>query len=382
MPATQLVSALLVAAVTATPPANSTGSLDETARLLAGKGVAADSPLAVWAQGSGYTDYAAQVTTGWTRFAQPNLGELQRWWQKHVGARASLVFYPFSGPDIANALALFPDADTYVLFGLEPIGALPTPRAMSPEALTAGLNGVRLSLDTIFEANFFVTRGMQRKVGQTPLNGIAALLMLFLSLSDCTVTGAKRIAIGPDATLLAGTAEDEAITWQSPPRARVPGLELTFTRAGGKPQAVRYFMLNVDDAALTKSSPNFLPWVKSLGPLATVIKSASYLMHHDSSREPAPSFDQLRALLLAQSQLLVQDDSGVPLKYFSRERWKLAFHGAYDAPISMFSNRLQKDLKLELSMNSTGRLPFSYGYNRKRGEANLMTAERIQERSR
>jgi hypothetical protein len=371
----QLLSALLLSAVATSTP-------DETARFLAGKGVAADSPLSAWAQGSAYTDYAAQVTTGWNRFAQPNLSELQRWWKKQVGANANLVFYPFSGPDLANALALFPDAETYVLFGLEPIGAIPEARAMSPEALTAGLNGVRLSLDTLFEANFFVTRGMQRKVGQTPLNGVAGLLMLFLSLSDCTVTQARRIAIGPEATLQAGTADDETSTWQNPRPSRVPGVEFTFTRAGGKPQTVRYFMLNVDDAALTKSAPNFLPWVKRLGPLATIIKSASYLLHQDSSKEPPPSFDQLRTVLLAQSQLLVQDDSGVPLKYFSREHWKLTFHGAYEAPIPMFSNRLQKDLKLELSMNSTGRLPFSYGYNRKRGEANLMTAVRIQERSR
>jgi hypothetical protein len=376
MLATQLLSALVVASA----PANAT--LDEAARFLAGKGVAADSPLAEWARGGTYTDYAAQVTTGWARFAQPNLTELQRWGTQHLGASANLVFYPFSGPDLANALALFPDADTYVLFGLEPIGAIPTPRSLSPEALTAGLNGVRLSLDTLIEANFFVTRGMQRKVGQTPLNGVAALLMLFLSLSDGTVTGAKRIALGADASLQAGTPDDETATWQTPLHGRVPGVEVTFTRAGGKPQTVRYFLVNVDDASLTRRTPGFLPWVKQLGPFATLIKSASYLLHQDSAHEPPPSFDQLRTLVLAQSQLLVQDDSGVPLKYFSRERWTLAFHGVYDAPIPMFSSHLQKDLKLELSLNSTGRLPFSFGYNRKRGEANLMTAVRIQERSR
>jgi hypothetical protein len=249
---------------------------------------------------------------------------------------------------------------------------------MSPDALKAGLNSVRISLDTIFEANFFVTRGMARKLGQTPLNGVAGLLMLLLSQSDCTITGARRIAVGPESTLLEGTAADEEITWQSPPRARVPGVELTFTRAAGKPQTVRYFMVNIEDGALSKSSPNFLPYLKSLGPLSTVIKSASYLLHKDSAHEPPPSFDQLRALVLAQSELVVQDDSGVPLKYFSKERWKLGFHGAYDAPIPMFSSRLQKDLKLELSLNSTGRLPFRFGYNRKRGEANLMTAVRLE----
>ncbi|MFT3838859.1 MAG: hypothetical protein QM723_17905 [Myxococcaceae bacterium] len=357
--------------------ASTPSPLDETARFLAGKGVQPDSRLAAYAKGEVYAGYSEQMKTGWARFAQPNLAELRGWWKKFAPAKSSTVFYPFSGPDIANALALFPDADTYVLFGLEPPGAIPNAGSMAPDALNDGLNSVRISLDTIFEANFFVTKGMERKLGRTAFNGIAGLLMLFLSLSDCTVTGARKIAVGPESTLVAGTAEDDAIKWQSAPRARVPGVEITFTRAGGKPQVVRYFMLNVDDAALTRTSPNFLPYVKSTGRLATVIKSASYLMHKDSAKQQPPTFDQIRAFVLAQSDFVVEDDSGVPLKYFERDQWKLSFHGAYDAPIPMFSNLLQKDLKLEMSKNSTGKLPFSYGYNRKRGESNLITAEHI-----
>lgn len=351
--------------------------LDDAARFLAGKGVQPDTKLAAYAKGELYKSYSEQMKTGWARFAQPNLAELSAWWKKRAPAKAHTVFYPFSGPDIANALALFPDADTYLLFGLEPAGAIPDPASMTPEALDDGLNSVRISLDTLFEANFFVTKGMERKLGRSPFNGVAGLLMLFLSLSDCTVTGAKKIAVGPESTLLAGTAEDDAIKWQSAPRSRVPGVELTFTRAGGKPQVVRYFMLNVDDAALTKSSPNFLPYLKSAGRLTTVIKSASYLLHKDSARQQPPTFDQMRAFVLSQSDLVVEDDSGVPLKYFARDRWKLGFHGAYEAPIPMFSSQLQNDLKQEMSKSSTGKLPFSYGYNRKRGESNLITAERI-----
>jgi hypothetical protein len=352
-------------ALAATP-----STLDETARFLAGKG-------APYAKADSYKDYAEQMKTGWARFAQPNLAEMRTWWKAYAPSKATTVFYPFSGPDIANALALFPDADTYLLFGLEPPGAIPDPRSMTPDALNDGLNSVRISLDTLFEANFFVTKGMERKLGRTPFNGITGLLMLFLSLSDCTVTSARKIAVGPESTLVAGTADDDEIKTQGAPHARVPGVEITFTRAGGKPQTVRYFMLNIEDVALTRTSPNFLPYLKSAGRLTTVIKSASYLMHKDGARQQPPTFDQIRSFVLAQSDFVVQDDSGVPLKYFARERWKLGFHGAYEAPIPMFSNQLQKDLKLEMSKNSTGKLPFSYGYNRKRGESNLITAERI-----
>ena len=72
----------------------------------------------------------------------------------------------------------------------------------------------------------------------------------------------------------------------------------------------------------------------------------------------------------------MQDDSGVPLRLFARETWKLRFHGKYEAPTPEFSKHLQKDLKAETQRNSSGKLPFSYGYAFKQGESNLMTAER------
>jgi len=106
-----------------------------------------------------------------------------------------------------------------------------------------------------------------------------------------------------------------------------------------------------------------------------MIKSASYLMHKEGIREPA-RFTQIRSLILSHSDFVVQDDSGVPLRLFARDTWKLQFHGRYEAPTPEFAKHLQKDLKVEMQRNSTGRLPFSYGYAYKQGESNLMTAQR------
>ena len=90
------------------------------------------------------------------------------------------------------------------------------------------------------------------------------------------------------------------------------------------------------------------------------------------------SFEQIRSLILTQSDFVVQDDSGVPLRLFARDAWKLQFHGRYEAPTPEFGKHLQKDLKVEMQRNSTGKLPFSYGYAYKQAESNLMTAERAQ----
>lgn len=345
----------------------------ETARFLAGKGVAAGSRLAEHAQTEAYATYAAQIASGWKQFQQPNLERLRAWWTGRAPTSHATVFYPFGGPDLGNALALFPDADSYLMFGLEPPGAIPDLQAMDEEAISAGLDELRASLSSILQVNYFFTRSMEKQLGNGSFNSITGLLLFFVAMSDREVTGARRIAIAPGGALVEGTAADDATSGRR--RARVPGVEISFRRAGGKEQTVRYFMVNVADAHLAKSSPDFLAYLDRQGRFVTMIKAASYLMHREGIQEPA-RFEQIRSLILARSDFVVQDDSGLPLRLFARDTWRLRFHGRYEAPTPEFGKYLQRDLKVEVQRNSTGRLPFSYGYAYRQGESNLMTAER------
>jgi hypothetical protein len=367
-----LCGALLAASLTGESAA---ADLAETARFLAGKGVASTSNLASHARTQSYADYVEKIGSGWKQFQQPNLEHMRTWWTGRAPATYSTVFYPFSGPDIGNALAFFPDADTYLMFGLEPPGAIPDLQAMDEEEIGAGLTELGASLSTILQVNYFFTKAMEKKLGKGSFNSITGLLLFFLAMNDCEVTGARRIAIGQGGTLVQGIAADDSTSGRS--RARVPGVEISFRRTGSKEQTIRYFMVNVADADLAKSSPDFLPYLKSQGRFVTMIKAASYLMHRDRTDEPA-HFDKIRSLILAQSEFVVQDDSGVPLRLFARDTWKVRFHGRYEAPTPEFGKHLQKDLKVEMQRNSTGRLPFSYGYAFKQGESNLMTVERVQ----
>ena len=367
-----LCGALLAARPTG---ASAAPDLAETARFLAGKGVAPDSKLADHARTQAYAEYAEQIGAGWKQFQQPNLERMRTWWTGRAPATYSTVLYPFSGPDIRNALVFFPDADSYLMFGLEAPGTIPDLSAMEEEAISSGLNELKASLSTILQVNYFFTKAMEKKLGKGSFNSITGLLLFFLAMNDCEVTGARRIAIGQGGALVQGTAADESTSGRS--RSRIPGVEITFRRTGRKAQTIRYFMVNVADAYLAKSSPDFIPYLRSQGRFATMIKSASYLMHKEGIQEPA-HFDQIRSLILMQSDLVVQDDSGVPLRLFARGTWQLQFHGRYEAPTPEFGKYLQNDLKVEMQRNSTGKLPFSYGYAYKQGESNLMAAKRAQ----
>lgn len=301
---------------------------------------------------------------------------MRAWWKRYKPQTYSTIFYPFAGPDITNPIILFPEADTYLLFGLEAIGVIPDVEAMEEEKINSGLNELTVSLNTFYQVNFFITKKMEKNLSRKSFNSIMGLLLFFLAMNDCEVIDAKKIALGYT-ELVRGISSDDSIHWQSPPISRIPGIEITFKNHSDRIKTLRYFMLNVADASLKKNSPNFIPYFKKMGRYATILKSASYLMHTDSKKEPPPHFDSIRELILEQSDFIIQDDSGIPFSYFARNEWKLLFHGKYDMPISLYTNRLQKNLKTEMQKNSTGILPFSYSYNYQRGESNLMTAQRI-----
>ena len=154
-----LCGALLVASLAREAAA---GDLAGTARFLAGKWVASDSKLSEHARTPSYAEYAEQVASGWKQFQQPNLERMRTWWTDRAPPKYSTVFYPFSGPDIGNALVLFPDADSYLMFGLEPPGAIPDLQSMDEEAIGSGLTELKASLSTILQVNTSSPRRWRR----------------------------------------------------------------------------------------------------------------------------------------------------------------------------------------------------------------------------
>jgi len=90
------------------------------------------------------------------------------------------------------------------------------------------------------------------------------------------------------------------------------------------------------------------------------VKSASYLMHYDSS------FSTIQQLVLNKNMYLVQDDTGVPFKKFDLTKWNIELYGVYEKPIKDFSETLyQKSLDDAYQNNKyyKGGLKFSLGYH-------------------
>lgn len=72
----------------------------------------------------------------------------------------------------------------------------------------------------------------------------------------------------------------------------------------------------------------------------------------------------IRDVVLAKSNFIMQDDSGIPYRFFPPEVWSTQLYGSYTAPIALFSEHAEADLAEAYTSDKVKKLPFRIGYNR------------------
>jgi hypothetical protein len=139
-----------------------------------------------------------------------------------------------------------------------------------------------------------------------------------------------------------------------------------FYLPNNKKSHIYYFSKDLSDSNL-KNDTKFLEWVSKKGTnIYTFNKAASYLMHSNS-------FSLIRNYIVSNSKFHVQDDTGIPYKYFVESNKLVSLYGVYNKLINLFQVNFQKDLKSAYDSLASKKLPFSLGYNSAHGESNLQT---------
>ena len=64
----------------------------------------------------------------------------------------------------------------------------------------------------------------------------------------------------------------------------------------------------------------------------------------------------------------------MPIKFVDRNKWDITLFGSYYAPIPLFRNRVQIDLRQAYKDGNVKPLPFGIGYQYRKGTSNLMLA--------
>ena len=329
---------------------------DATAKFLAGLPVR-DTPLERYVNVPGWTTHATDLDQAWKQLEQRQLARIRAWAPQALGPAyddTAPMYYMFSGPDFLYANTLFPNASTYILCGVEPVGAVPDVTKVPQPALASALANLRKSLDNVLSFSFFITKNMKVDLRQQQLSGTLPILYVFLARAGCTIESVELVYL------------DKAGTFVPEGKGTTPGVKIVFTGPAGRSQTLYYFMSDLANWAL-KVHPNFGKFCEQQGMGLTLLKAASYLMHSDN-------FSDVRGYLLTHSKIILQDDSGIPYRYFARDKWDIRFHGRYVGPINRFLKHGQLDLARDNTSAAPSPLPFSFGYQWQPSRSSLIVA--------
>jgi len=350
------------------------------ARLIAGMAIP-EGALAPFQSRLAWVEYSRFFDRSWVNLDKRLLIPERRWAEKELGAAASsegTVFYPFSGPDFANVNAFFPRARTYVLVAMETLGEIPKFAEMSDRQFKSYLQSMKNSLRDLLNINYFISSHMDTELQATEIKGVLPVLLFMLARNNARVLDVRYWTMGLHGRVrefpaLGTTAREfPALGTTDLDMNNIQGFRIAFDAAGSEenaPQILYYFHLNLNNHSFDRNR-YFLSFLRRLAPFTTFIKSASYVMF-DAEASTARQF------VLDQSRYIVQEDSGIPLKYFKQSLWSLRFYGHYVKPIPTFSEYYQEDLtSIYKADKKIKPLPFGFGYYFKPGEANLIFAER------
>ena len=311
--------------------------INDLAQFIAGIQPPPASPLTSYTTNSEWKEYATQMNSKWRSFDTSRLLPIQTWRLSGMsGIHPETVFYPFSGPDFVHVETFFPEARHFILCGLEPVGDTPTFDKLFP--LTATLAWVQTSLRTVFDAGYFITKEMQVDLRMSPLQGTVPLLCVML-VRD----GNRILSIEHDKE-----------------HAKIHFIRIT----DGSPGTLDYFSINLRDDGLKRAAA-FTSFIKQSKPGAAYLKAASYLLHESD-------FSLIRNLLLTECPVIVQDDSGIPHRYFDPTNWGVRVFGTYVPPLEIFKKYYQPEMAELYLKTPSSSLGFGEGYHLSAKSANLV----------
>ena len=277
----------------------------------------------------------------------------------------AVAFYPFSGPDALMLTVLFPHNPVYVMVALEPAGTLPTPKTFAKKDLSRALAEVRESVASELHRSFFITRQMDHEFRGQVNDGLFPPILHLLVRTNHTILGYRGVRLDEK-----GEVVDRPDSWHAPGRIGNKGVEIEFrSDADGSLHKLFYFSVNLADDHL-KEDAQFLAFVGKLKGMVTYFKATSYMTHR-------PEFSMIRDAVLANSGAVLQDDSGIPFKYFDKP-WQVQLYGSYSKPYGSFRWLEQPDLRKAYETSGTKPLGFKIGYGYSKAPSNLLLARKSQ----
>lgn len=317
------------------------------------------SPFSDLLSTQAWQDHRRMFDSLWERFDQDRRPMLQRFQKSELSVpqlQRPTVFYPFGGPDILTASIFFPSTRTFILVGLEPPGSLPTKELVAKKNPQEYLPRIRRTIYSLLYRSFFITEAMDKQIRGQITDGVLPLLLIELVRTGNTVLGYQHVEINDEGNLVPWDTPNEP-----PTTKRNHGVVIEY-RADGRKESKRviYLSVNLHDSVFS-SNRAFRKFMENQQPVATFFKAASYLPHQKG-------FGQIRDYVLNISSGVIQDDTGIPFRYWDPAKWQVQLYGKYTQPYGSFRFMVQPDLRKAYSDGGAQVKPLGfyigYGYGR------------------
>lgn len=313
-----------------------------------------------------YKKYALEIEKAWRISDSTMLQPIKTWLAaNHISDSSDslLCFYPLSGPDFLFGNAFWPQAQSYIMLGLEPKGTLADFTRLKDDELKKYFSGVKESLKYLNTRGYFVTQHMSSDFTKTYLNGMLHMILFMMARTNHFIKDIYFIQLNKNGDLIKCP--------QAPKKSDTLINALAIDFLDDKRYITRtayYFQLNAKDDNMSKH-PEFEKFVMKFKNRVAYMKSASCVLHNKP-------FATMRKLVLGCKQI-IQDDTGVPFRYFDTTHFSITLYGTYTSTIKDLGWCLQKDLVIALKKSPYNKdLPFRISYNGNYGEGMLLHAVR------
>jgi hypothetical protein len=302
---------------------------------------------------SSWKAHQTTLNIAWEKAMKEKITPMREWSKSEIiGKKSETLFYPFSGADFLHVYSANQDYTTYYLFGLEPSGEIPKKENILNPVLTSNiLSTIYKSVDENLSQSFFHTKYMAVEFSNPILKGTIPVFMFFMNRMGLELTSISPVTFNEKGEIISATDFSKGV--------RIGFLD------NGKSKELFYFSGDISNKGMN-GTPGLRNMLNQISKDASVMmKSASYLCH-------MTDFTIIRDLIIANAYSIMQDDTGVPFKFYEQSKWNIRHYGSYTSPIPLFATRFQPDLKLAVSGKEIP-IRFKYGYN---NPPNLMVSIR------
>lgn len=312
-----------------------------------------------------YDSFSKQLNQKLVEIGKSRLSPITNWnetaLKRNAKSDTTSVFYPFSGGDFLHVNSLYPNANHYVMMAQESVGSIPDLSKMDKVQTKEYIKAADFILRDIYAKSYFITLNMIKDTKSSPVNGMLPVLLWSVSKTGHTVTSVEELTVDESGKksyspfkVGVNSAKAVRITFGNPEK----GILKTLT----------YYSCDISNSGIEKDKA-LAATLKAIPPSNCFVKSASYLMHYET-------FTTIRNTVLDKAIYLVQDDTGIPYKYFNKTKFKMELYGNYVKPVSDFSaNLYQKEMVAAYKTKEfKGVLPFSLGYHWQTKDQNQMIA--------